>query len=476
MPIVDRREFGGRFTVRETSRRLRCYRYAEIQIMEMLGGWCHTTPSLVVRAAFGSHLWDDAQHADQVGTRIAQLRGSSDRQEPPNDEFARLCEKIWRAPSTLERLIGVYKVLKPHLVSAYSYHTATTDPLTDEPTCQLLTQLAAAEQAHVLWGQAVIESFTSTVEDKSRAIAWQGELEQALLECGGVSGSGVEAHWLPYAGPSDKFVADKVIDAERRQQASGTPPKEKKPDKGTYTFAKTSEPVDYPIVEDPFWYSEDEEVFRSTAPVCELGSREFFAYRLHTLIYGEIDTVDRLGKMLAEFPDLPWSMRMDIAHQIWDEARHIQIVAKAAQDQGASFGQYPWTGIIWRLTQYEDDPLRRIAVNNCWGESLLCGTLNVWIKLALEAEDHKLAELLDFVLADELVHVEWATRWIRELTEEDPQRRQEMAKWARKTAFEIQQFRYRTNRVAAQDDPVKIRALTAIPPYETPDDVPLTFA
>jgi hypothetical protein len=44
MPIVDRREFGGRFTVKENARRLANYRYLEVQLMEMLGGWSHTTP------------------------------------------------------------------------------------------------------------------------------------------------------------------------------------------------------------------------------------------------------------------------------------------------------------------------------------------------------------------------------------------------------------------------------------------------
>ncbi|WP_131077495.1 hypothetical protein, partial [Klebsiella pneumoniae] len=64
MPIVDRREFGGRFDVVENARRLANYRFAEIQMMEMLGGWCHTTPEITIKAAWGHHVWDDAQHAD----------------------------------------------------------------------------------------------------------------------------------------------------------------------------------------------------------------------------------------------------------------------------------------------------------------------------------------------------------------------------------------------------------------------------
>ncbi len=34
----DRREFGGRFSVKENSQRLANYRYLDVQLMEMLGG------------------------------------------------------------------------------------------------------------------------------------------------------------------------------------------------------------------------------------------------------------------------------------------------------------------------------------------------------------------------------------------------------------------------------------------------------
>jgi hypothetical protein len=37
-------------------------------------------------------------------------------------------------------------------------------------------------------------------------------------------------------------------------------------------------------------------------------------YTLHTLLNNEVITVGRMGKMLAEFPGLPWEMRMDLAH------------------------------------------------------------------------------------------------------------------------------------------------------------------
>src|SRR6185369_11516129 len=117
MPVVDRREFGGRFTVRENSQRLANYRYLEVQLMEMIAGWCHTTPQLAYKATFGYHVYDHAQAADLLGERLEQLRSGRESQEPATDEFARLCEYVWNLNTTLERLVAVYRVLEPHLVS-----------------------------------------------------------------------------------------------------------------------------------------------------------------------------------------------------------------------------------------------------------------------------------------------------------------------------------------------------------------------
>src|SRR5919112_2028278 len=85
MPIVDRREFGGRFTVKENSQRLANYRYLEIQLMEMLGGWSHTTPQLAFKATFGYHVYDHAQNADMLGERLEQLRSGPAPAGPAHD-------------------------------------------------------------------------------------------------------------------------------------------------------------------------------------------------------------------------------------------------------------------------------------------------------------------------------------------------------------------------------------------------------
>src|SRR5215203_5155894 len=111
VPIVDRREFGGRFTVKENSQRLANYRYLEIQLMEMIGGWSHTTPQIAFKATFGYHVYDHAQAANMLSERQDQLRAARDAQEPATDDFAHLCEYVWNLTETVDRLVAVYRVL-----------------------------------------------------------------------------------------------------------------------------------------------------------------------------------------------------------------------------------------------------------------------------------------------------------------------------------------------------------------------------
>jgi hypothetical protein len=423
MPVVDRREFGGRFTVKENSQRLANYRYLEIQLMEMIGGWSHTTPQLAYKATFGYHVYDHAQAADLLGVRLEQLRSGRSFAEPATDDFAHLCEHVWQLETTIDRLVAIYRVLEPHLVSTYVYHADATDPLTDAPTVRLLRQLAAMGQSHVAWGQAVLDGLTRSPAERRRAIEIQGELEARLVECGGVTGQGIESHWLTFHSA--------------REEART--PRRTKRGRGGYRFRKVCPPRDHPVVEEPFWFSSNREDFRVYQTEDEW-SREGFRHKFHQLLYGEVETTDRMGKMLAEFPDLPWEMRMELAHQMWDEARHIEIVAKAVEDElGGELGYGPWS-LLWWWMQNDPDPLKRLTVTNSWAEANLMHTLRQWREEAEKRGYTRIAELADYLQADERTHVKLGTDWIRQLTTTDSGQREELAAWGRTVVEEMEAF------------------------------------
>jgi hypothetical protein len=425
MPVVDRREFGGRFSVTENSRRLANYRYLEVQLMELLGGWSQTTPPLALKAAFGYHVYDHAQAADLIGERLVQLRSWSNRAEPATDDFAHLCEYVWNLESVPDRLVAVYRVLEPHLVSTYVYHADATDPLVDTPTVRLLRQLAGMAQSHVAWGQVVLDSLTSTPEERKRALEVQADLEARLVACGGVTGKGIESHWLAFHS----------VKSDEKGSKRRVPRKS-----GAYTFVKRCPPLDHSLVESPYWFSDDPQDFKNAYTTEDEWSIVGFRHKFHQLLYGEVETTDRMGKMLADFPNLPWAMRMELANQMWDEARHIEIVAKACEEElGAELGYGPWP-LVWWWMQNETDPLKRIAVTNGWAESNLMSTLRQWREKAEERGYDRIVELADYLQADEMNHVKLVNRWARELAGDDINHLSKVVEWGKDAVDRIQRF------------------------------------
>ena len=119
------RELAGHLGVEATARRVRHYRYAEERMMRVMAGWIALTPELPAKLLLGRQVWDCAQHADQWGKRLPELRAPAQVSEPPSPEFVRFFDALEGREAwgeTLERLTGVYRVLKPHLIAVYDAH------------------------------------------------------------------------------------------------------------------------------------------------------------------------------------------------------------------------------------------------------------------------------------------------------------------------------------------------------------------
>jgi hypothetical protein len=90
--------------------------------------------------------------------------------------------------------------------------------------------------------------------------------------------------------------------------------------------------------------------------------------------------------------------------------------------------------------QNDPDPLKRITVTNSWAEANLMNTLRQWRTEAEKRGFTRIAELADYLQADERTHVRLATDWIQKLTEDDPAHRDELVSWGRRAIARIQGF------------------------------------
>jgi hypothetical protein len=182
----------GHLGVEATARRVRHYRYAEERVMRVMAGWIALTPELPAKLLFGRHVWDCAQHADQWGKRLPELRAPAQVSEPSGPEFVRFLDALEAREAwgeTIERLTGVYRVLKPHLVTAYAAHAARVNPVYEPPTRRILDRCLADERRHIADGEAVLDALAPTPGDRARVTAWERELRGMLDASGGVTGS-----------------------------------------------------------------------------------------------------------------------------------------------------------------------------------------------------------------------------------------------------------------------------------------------
>jgi hypothetical protein len=181
----------GHFSVDDSARRIRHYRFAEERMLRALGGWIALTPELGAKLLFGRHVWDCAQHADAWGRRLPELRAAAQQSEPPNDAmvaFMDLLESPEGPRQTLERVTGVYRVLKPHLVTVYARHLASTNAVYEPPTRRILARCLDEERRHAAAGAIVLDRLARDAGARGRAAEWERRLVGALEKAGGVTG------------------------------------------------------------------------------------------------------------------------------------------------------------------------------------------------------------------------------------------------------------------------------------------------
>lgn len=192
---ADLRQLHGRYDVEAVALRVRNWRYAEEWMMMIMGGWVATIPELPVKTGLGKFIWESAVAADELGKRLPELRcGSKVGQvgsQPGNQGFADLIQEIAEPESpdlTVEKLVGIFDVLKPHLLTTYEKFIAETDPICDAPTIMLLEDIIRRTKQHIAWGNTVLDELCNT--DALRATRKQRAdlLNARLAACGGVTG------------------------------------------------------------------------------------------------------------------------------------------------------------------------------------------------------------------------------------------------------------------------------------------------
>jgi hypothetical protein len=175
----------GAVSLVEAARVVGGYAWWEERLFETLGAWVPVVPEAEVKLRLAADSHHHAWHASLWRERLPELREMQGQQfvvapaERPGS--AAFVAAVGAAPTTIEKLVGVYRVALPRQVATYQRHLDRASAVADGPTIRALELVLADELADWRRGELLIQDHLSSAGDVERGAAHQARLETLLL-------------------------------------------------------------------------------------------------------------------------------------------------------------------------------------------------------------------------------------------------------------------------------------------------------
>ncbi|HMK13376.1 MAG TPA: hypothetical protein VK461_17430, partial [Acidimicrobiales bacterium] len=107
-------------------------------------------------------------------------------------------------------------------------------------------------------------------------------------------------------------------------------------------------------------FGDDRKLFVESEEVPDRARRQ-----MHGIFVGEIQALEGAGRTCFDFTldQAPFALKLDMARQCWDEARHVEISVKLADWMGTEIGQYAENTVLFEAACSRDPVLRLAGVN-----------------------------------------------------------------------------------------------------------------
>jgi uncharacterized ferritin-like protein (DUF455 family) len=170
---------------------------------------------------------------------------------------------------------------------------------------------------------------------------------------------------------------------------------------------------------------------------------------MHGIFVGEMQALEGAGRTCFDFEvaparaagsgkaqgtddptEIPFELKLDMARQCWDEARHCEISVKLGDWMGTEIGEFGEQVFLFQAACAPDPLLRLTGVNRAL-EGLAIDVFNTMREFGQVAGDPVLEFCEDWMLADEVTHVKMGSDWLRRLTENDKERRDQALEFQR---------------------------------------------
>ena len=343
------------YDVDENATRFSNYFHVLRELVHLSCGHLALEPRFEVKALLGDHLHDDARAVSKIHRRLYELRTPSDYPGAPSPELAALLDRADDA-DTHDYLEIAYGELKPTLIAALRIHLEHLDPLLDEPSLRLITQLLHRQERH-----------TAELPAAGRPLFDDlGKLPLRLRE----------TRPLRVMPPLVQPARDAFVEVT---------------DEGD------------PYLTDDLYVNGDE----NHVPTEPEEQKHFF----HGLMDAELCAAELMARNSHEHPDMPWDFHVDMARQTWDEIRHAEVHDRLmATELDCHWGDYP-VGFGYFKSIYALDLLGRLALFNGTSEQKAMWRHSHRRKVLVELGQERIADVFDYLLADEVPHVHNGTRW-----------------------------------------------------------------
>jgi len=151
----------------------------------------------------------------------------------------------------------------------------------------------------------------------------------------------------------------------------------------------------------------------------DAGDERALRETVHRHMSNEITSLDIAAQCLAEFPEAPWELRLELARQAWDESRHVRVLHRRLVELGGRKGEFPISTFEWSITCALESLAARLATQNRTFEAGAMDVVGSLAPAVREVGDSETAAVLEGILVDEIHHVRFANRWIKAFVDQD---------------------------------------------------------
>ncbi len=386
--------------VNDASSILKRFYVAERQLMRLTAAWFVNTTQWETKFQLAAEQWQAAEHADALRARVLELRyPRRDVDKKYDADVVAFLAEVAKAADVRAFIAGVYEVLMPALVEAYTEYLQRADPLDDAPTVYRLQHIIGDERRQMATMRALVEKRFPGESDSVKA--WCDYLRRFLASIGGLSGLGEKS-----ARPTD--YADRVefqVPRQTRRDERFKPmlfhlPHENKYDKAGQAAWKRIEALDKRV------------------------AMQVWSAISH---FNEIWAAEVPASVMYELSSEPWDFYMDLSRWIWDESRHSMMGFRAMQGWGWDVpALVPYGNALYNALGHMP-PAQRLALLYYFEESLLrSGLKQTEIKILESAGDDGSIQDMDYDWADEAIHVSYGFKWLRHLLGDDTAGQEEL--------------------------------------------------